>query len=294
VVVAAVTALMAGMAPASAADTVGSDLAASPDAHFGGSTSYVQDEQAQGVALPLTAPAPGVVVQVKVRHASPTVDATGGFSILSGEAPDFTARTIPNLPDFAWVNGQPPNIRTFALNPGAPIAAGERLAYRSVAGNSPDLLKAQGGVIRLNFTNHTAGVQTYLVQAAFEQLTQMRIEPDVDVDGLGDETQDNNVASACAGLKATQLGTSGDDVLIGTDGDDVIATGGGDDLVRALGGNDIICGGGGQDKLKGGAGIDKLYGENGRDKLRGGADKDYCNGGAADDSAKRCEKTKHI
>lgn len=121
------------------------------------------------------------------------------------------------------------------------------------------------------------------------------VEPDVDADGLGDETQDNDVVSACVGLTVTKLGTPGNDVILGTPGNDVIAAGAGDDLVRGLGGNDVLCGGPGDDKLKGGKGKDKIFGESGRDTLRGGGgQRDTCRGGPQRDTAKRCETVRSL
>ena len=287
-------ALMMAAGSASAAETVGSDLAGSPSApSFGQGFTETHLTQRTGASLPVTASAPGVIVQIKIRHSDAPQNATGGWSILSGTFPNFTARTSTGLPDFSWTNAQPAGIRTLAFNPGVPIAAGERLAYRSVAGNSPGIVKVDSpgaqGAGRAGM--HTSDQQAYSGPfMAFEHLWQMRIEPDVDIDGLGDESQDNS-PSACAGLTVTKFGTSGDDAIFGTDGNDVISTGGGNDVVRSLGGDDIVCGGEGNDKLKGGAGKDRLFGEAGRDKLNGGGSKDYCKGGA-DKDAIGCEKAK--
>jgi Ca2+-binding RTX toxin-like protein len=67
-------------------------------------------------------------------------------------------------------------------------------------------------------------------------------------------------AATCAGLRATIVGTPGDDRLRGTAGPDVIAALAGDDHVEALGGDDVVCGGDGFDVLLGGYGDDRLYG----------------------------------
>lgn len=67
-------------------------------------------------------------------------------------------------------------------------------------------------------------------------------------------------APECQGVKATIVGTNGDDVIQGTKGADVIVALNGDDVVHAKGGNDLVCGGYGADKLFGGAGDDALYG----------------------------------
>lgn len=296
--------LMIAVAPATAAEVVGSDLVAAPAfSAFGAPSTQTTVVQAAGVTLPLTASKAGVIVEVKIRHTSPPVNSMGGFSILSGISPDFTARTSSLLPDFAWQNGQDGGVRTFKPSPdaggaarGVPIAAGERLAYRHVSGGTSPLLFANGGTYRATGSNHVSGPVSYPITGPAQALLQMRIEPDVDGDGYGDETQDP--CPILAGLtcappcqNATKVGTSGNDVIFGTAGNDVIATNGGDDIVRGLGGDDVICGGDGNDKLKGGAGKDRLYGEAGRDKLRGGGGKDSCFGGA-DKDAIGCEKAK--
>lgn len=64
----------------------------------------------------------------------------------------------------------------------------------------------------------------------------------------------------CGGLRATIVGTDGDDRLVGTRHRDVIAAGDGDDTVLGRGGNDVICGDEGQDRLEGGPGDDRLLG----------------------------------
>jgi Ca2+-binding RTX toxin-like protein len=87
----------------------------------------------------------------------------------------------------------------------------------------------------------------------------------------------------CDGLKATMVGTPGDDVLTGTSGKDVIVGLGGNDEISGGGGNDVICGGDGDDKLVGAAGNDVVLGEAGKDKLIGGGGKDEMDGGAGND-----------
>jgi hypothetical protein len=133
------------------------------------------------------------------------------------------------------------------------------------------------------------------------------LEPDKDLDGLGDETQDDNVQPrSCAGQEATIVGTGRSDRLRGTNRDDVIAAKGGNDRVTGLGGDDLVCGAagndvlrgkGGDDRLRGGRGNDQLWGGRGKDqlrggpgkdKLRGGPGKDRCRGGGGSDDKRRC------
>jgi len=88
----------------------------------------------------------------------------------------------------------------------------------------------------------------------------------------------------CAGLHATIVGTTGDDVIDGTSGPDVIFGRGGNDTIRGLGGDDVICGGVGADDIDGGDGADRLYGGAGPDTLSGGAGVDLLVGGNGADS----------
>jgi Ca2+-binding RTX toxin-like protein len=106
----------------------------------------------------------------------------------------------------------------------------------------------------------------------------------------------------CFGKAVTELGTSGDDVIVGTSGVDVISGLGGNDTLFGGGGDDFICGGTGNDKifgdrmsatsyaapaddtLSGGRGYDRLFGDgNGLqhtgDTFIGGKGNDYINAG---------------
>ena len=118
------------------------------------------------------------------------------------------------------------------------------------------------------------------------------LEPDADLDGFGDETQDKCLGQSgpndgcpitCKGKPATIVGTSGDDRLSGTPAADVIVGVGGNDKLSGLAGNDVICGGDGKDTLKGGKGNDKLLGEAGKDTLKGGPGNDKLKGGPGKD-----------
>lgn len=125
----------------------------------------------------------------------------------------------------------------------------------------------------------------------------------------------------CAGLDATIIGTTGDDVIQGTSGRDVIFAGPGDDVINGAQGDDIICGangddvihggtgfdwivgGAGDDRILGNAGSDTLFGGPGddllaggphRDVLLGGEDRDVCFGGKANDRSDQCERTNGV
>jgi glucose/arabinose dehydrogenase len=97
---------------------------------------------------------------------------------------------------------------------------------------------------------------------------------------------------SCKGIRATIVGTEGNDVRNGTVRRDVIVGLAGNDKLYGLSGNDLICGGKGNDTIKGGSGRDqlsgqrgndKLYGQKGNDTLRGGPGKDILKGGAGKD-----------
>lgn len=98
----------------------------------------------------------------------------------------------------------------------------------------------------------------------------------------------------CQGLRASIVGTPGDDFLRGTAGRDVIVGLAGNDTLVGLQGNDVLCGNTGMDILLGGPGNDRLYGgrdgkftpfdaDNSRvfgDYLEGGPGADRLNGGS--------------
>jgi VCBS repeat-containing protein len=113
----------------------------------------------------------------------------------------------------------------------------------------------------------------------------------------------------CFGLKATVVGTTGDDRLRGTPGDNVVAGLGGEDRIIGGGGHDVICGGSGEDLITTGKGPDKIYGGtaddriisrkgpdivyggSGDDRLNGGPGVDACRGESGNDVEHNCEKT---
>jgi Ca2+-binding RTX toxin-like protein len=82
-------------------------------------------------------------------------------------------------------------------------------------------------------------------------------------------------ASRCDGVRATIVGTSGDDEIRGTPGRDVVQALGGSDRVWGLGGNDLLCGGRGGDRLYAGTSDDKAFGGLGGDRVRGGRGDDF-------------------
>jgi Ca2+-binding RTX toxin-like protein len=96
-------------------------------------------------------------------------------------------------------------------------------------------------------------------------------------------TQQPAATPTCKGVRATIVGTAGNDLRRGTPRRDVITGLGGNDRLSGLAGNDLICGGTGRDVLKGGPGRDVLRGGPGKDTLRGGPGKDSLKGGPGRD-----------
>jgi len=91
------------------------------------------------------------------------------------------------------------------------------------------------------------------------------------------------VAYFCNGLAATEVGTTGDDVIEGTAKRDVIVAREGADVIHGLGGDDVICGGGGRDTIYGGGGRDRIYGGDHADTIHGGSSGDRLYGGGGRD-----------
>jgi Ca2+-binding RTX toxin-like protein len=87
----------------------------------------------------------------------------------------------------------------------------------------------------------------------------------------------------CSALRATIVGTPGNDVLTGTAGRDVIAGLGGNDRISGLGGNDVICGGDGNDKILSGSGNDAIFAGAGNDYVSAGSGNDRVGGDAGND-----------
>jgi acid phosphatase type 7 len=87
----------------------------------------------------------------------------------------------------------------------------------------------------------------------------------------------------CQDMRATIVGTKGNDVLQGTKKRDVIAGLAGHDIIFGVGAHDRICGGPGHDRLYGGRGNDRLSGNRGNDSLFGEGGKDIILGGVGTD-----------
>lgn len=109
-------------------------------------------------------------------------------------------------------------------------------------------------------------------------------EPRPDAAAPSGAAQPLRAAPSCKGIRATLVGTQGNDVRKGTPRRDVIVGLGGNDKLSGLAGNDLICGGKGNDTLKGGSGRDTLSGQKGNDRLYGHKGDDRISGDAGRDT----------
>ena len=92
------------------------------------------------------------------------------------------------------------------------------------------------------------------------------------------------ITAGCDGIRATRVGTPGNDTLTGTGGNDVIVALGGNDTIDTGSGNDRVCGGSGNDTIELGSGNDRGFGGTGSDNLRGGSGDDRLSGGDGNDT----------
>lgn len=199
-------ALLALPAGAGAATTVGSNLLATPTGWPSPNTSSAAKTQATGGTFPLKAPAAGVIVQIKVKHAGSGADpGSYGFRVLSGASANYTTTGAPaELPDFGWPANDTPGTRLFVPSlggviKGIPIEADNRLGIVRIGGTGQGAtLYASGtGATREQVAAvHNSGPLFYDTTVPNEQLVQYVIEPDADRDGFGDETQDQCPANA--------------------------------------------------------------------------------------------------
>jgi hypothetical protein len=192
-------------APAGAASTFGSDFTRS---YQGGNlvaglngvaTHHVARS---GASLPITSPITGTLVKVELRYVTGAYYYSGttyAFRILTGSNP-FVARSISGpIKPTETPSGFEPRIDTFvptdaAERPrGVPIAAGEHLAVAASTGIYMIVGAPGATTFAKTGVDHDSGELTYDDYPADNDELQLRgtVEPDVDGDGYGDETQDN-------------------------------------------------------------------------------------------------------
>jgi glucose/arabinose dehydrogenase len=208
---------------------------------------------------------------------------TGGYVMRDGALPSLLGRYI-YADTYDVFSGE---LRTVQLSAGG--ASGD-----SGLGVSATNVVSFGEDACAHIYVATIGGSVYRLEPATGSLpcnpqTPLQTEqPPKDAGGTGsatppDPTQEPTVTPTCKGVRATIVGTTGNDVRRGTPRRDVIAGLGGNDRLSGLAGNDLICGGTGRDVLKGGPGRDILRGGPGRDTLMGGPGKDILKGGPGRD-----------
>jgi hypothetical protein len=182
-------------------------------------------------------------------------------------------------------------LNTFPVQPAIPVQAGDIIGLRQEPSSTATVCVI-GGILgdqtRFGTTAANPGPgQTATMPSAAGGNARVNVsavlEPDCDLDQLGDESQDPDTLSCgatCQGRAATIAGTRGPDELVGTPEADVIQAFGSADAVAGGGGRDLICGGGGTDTLRGNASADTLVGGPDSDRLFGGAGKDVLIGGS--------------
>jgi RTX calcium-binding nonapeptide repeat (4 copies) len=284
---AAFTVMLLGAPAAHGAVTVG-QTAPVPPTNLCGTGNSAQSTEAGPPSYVI--PSSGVITAWQHRaHAS-----GGDGRLLVWEGPVSPLTLVGRSEVAVYAGGQ---LQSFATR--VPVSAGDVLGLRVhsinasctfftgagdnviATGGAPDLAPGDSMTTSSTLPNQRVNVSATL-------------EPDADLDGFGDESQDNCAAvsnpsqvdydlngrgdacdaPSCAGRVATIVGTAGPDRLKGTRRRDVIATGAGEDRIKGRKGKDILCGGDGNDLLFGGLGRDLLIGGPGVDLLRGGKGKD--------------------
>jgi hypothetical protein len=216
-------ALFAGSAQAS--EIVGSTLTQDPNMGFVAPLTVVAEGQpAENPAPnPLSPTSAGVITSVRIKHAGTSASpGSAGLRILGTDfTVSFTDRNLTasspvEASNFAWPASLPAGIFTFiptaggagVVPKGIPIATDQRLGYAQITGPLPNIAQYHGfdghnwfTLITDPFVNHASGSANYrTVFDSEEVLIQYTVEPDADLDGYGDDTQD-----ACPADIATRV-----------------------------------------------------------------------------------------
>lgn len=188
-----------------------------------------------------------------------------------------------------------------------PARAGDVIGFYTVTAGDCRARK-RGYVFRASSGDVAAGsTATFPLSGAHQFDLAARLEPDLDGDGYGDETQDLCPGDAatqsrcetaseppasppppalveCLGAGARSIaGSESENVIIGGPGADAIDGAGGDDELRGVGGADCVEGGSGGDLARGGSGTDRVSGGRGADVVRGGIGADELRAGSGVD-----------
>lgn len=209
--------LLAACAAAGAAHgaiVIGSDLATEPTIGLAVDGVGTQIAPRSGASLSVVSPSSGVLTRIRLRYGSTDEDSgIVAFRILSGTNP-FDARPatadgaelqfpLPaNVP--AGGGGFLDYVPTDAAGTpvGIPIAAGERLGLAQESTGMADVVAELPGdpatVAFFGGSQHLSGLLQYREESGYELALQGVVEPDVDRDRRGDETQDPGVTRRAA------------------------------------------------------------------------------------------------
>ena len=188
-----------------------------------------------------------------------------------------------------------------------PAQAGDVIGFYTVTAGDCRARK-RGYVFRTSSGDVAAdSTATFPLSGAHQFDLAATLEPDLDTDGYGDETQDLCPGDAatqspcetapeppaspplpalveCLGAGARSIaGSEGENLILGGPDADAIEGAGGDDELRGVGGADCVEGGSGRDLVRGGSGTDAVSGGRGADVVRGGTAGDELRAGSGDD-----------
>jgi hypothetical protein len=312
---AALTAAIAlgAAAPSHAAHTWGADLAKTPDQGCDPACVVHTKVHGSGV-LDSGSPGAGVVTKVQLKHKG-----EGGSAALvvlkAKGANQFENRgTVPILID------EHPTAAVQSFSTRFRVGLNERVALNVKQGVLGDLVMAGADPdAECYIANpHSIGSTKPYASGSFCSATVLlkaTVEPDIDNDGYGDETQDTDLGtpgepepeptpdpqqqpqpvdggqqSGPTQQPEAPAATSPVDPnppcvvdKLGTKRRDALKGSSAGDRLHGLAASDLLDGMGGDDCLFGGAGNDRLVGGDGGDRLYGGKDQDRLHGGRGDD-----------
>ena len=188
---------------AQAAQTFGADLSQNPLTGCVNTCSIQGFVHADGTAE-TGSPSSGILTRVRLKYRGD--GGSGRFAVLQRQGMTFNFLNVgPEMPFSVPATGLPGVIYSFAVR--RPIAAGDRLALIAAATltgltpsfESTDRYYAFGAPRRSLLTSGEHGVgdtETYSDMADLELLIEGTVEPDVDGDGFGDDTQDRCPATS--------------------------------------------------------------------------------------------------
>lgn len=197
-------AVLAAASPAAAAEVIGSDLAdADTPAMLGPSTRGLIELPAANTASGgVTSPIDGVITGWRIRTGGPS--APTRLVVLRPEG-DTSYTNVGETPD-----GQPAAdaISAFGVHPGLPIRAGDHIGLQVPQGGQVPAVRVvdRDSALLATWLNRNlapgSGAPYDVTSGNLELLIQATVEPDVDGDGLGDETQDpdGGTGEPCPGL----------------------------------------------------------------------------------------------